>query len=171
MTAPEFPIKLKPRHYSMATLYDILNEMDTNYIRYLTQEQLDTLTVKGPFDKENPFVVVKIYKTHADKQAQNAMHMVFANHGQVIYCDEEVLDDYKLNHPKFFWGFQHPTLSPENKQFNYAENFIFSDDKDALEDWEAHLNYEEIFDHFGLGGGSDLAGFAGFFHLKRDLAS
>lgn len=161
-----FPIKLKPRNYTLATVFEILQELDTNYVRHITKAQLEELTIKGPFDKEQPFIVIKVYKTEEEKKQNKEMYMVFANHGQVIYCRDEILDHYKLDKVNFYWGFQHPSFDSKNKQFEYSENFIFSEEEESLENWEARLHFEEIFSHFGLGGGEDLAGFAGFFLIK-----
>lgn len=159
----EGKVKLKSRGYSLVDLLDTLKEMDTNYVKWVRQSQLDTMTIKGEFDKVSPFILVPIYITEDDKKNGNLIHMAFANHGLIPYCEYEVLESHKLDDTKFFWDYKiHPD---QPKQFKYAESFIFSDDDDALDNWKASMNYDEIFDHFVLEGGNDYACFAGFYFV------
>lgn len=158
-------IKLKHRHFTLADVVDDLIEMKDRLIRKISKEKLENLTKQSEFDLVPPFVIMPVYKTFKDKENNNLIHMVFANHGQVPYCAYEVLESYKLDQPKFFWGYKISENQPHH--YRFSETYCFSDDENAFENWQASLNYDEIFEHFALDGGEDLAGFAGFFWVTN----
>jgi hypothetical protein len=156
-------VKLKSRGYSLVDVMHTLRDLDTNYVKYVRQSQLEAMTVKGEFDKVSPFILVPVYITEDDKKKGEFIHMAFANHGLIPYCEYEVLDSYKLDDTKFFWNYK---IAPDQpKSFKYGETFVFSNDEDALDSWEASMNFDEIFDHFVLEGGNDYACFAGFYFV------
>lgn len=156
-------VKLKSRDYSLVDVLDTLRDLDTNYVKWVRQSQLDQMTIKGEFDKVSPFILVPIYITNEDKKNGNFIHMAFANHGLIPYCEYEVLESHKLDDPKFFWDYKLDPNQP--KELKFAESFTFSHDEDAVENWEASMNFDEIFEHFVLEGGNDYACFAGFYFV------
>ncbi len=157
-------IKLKNRHYTLSDVVDDLIFIKDRLIRTISKEKLENLTKQSEFDLVPPFVIIPVYKTFKDKDENNLIYLVFANHGQVPYCKFEVLESYKLDHPKFFWDYSIAADQPHH--YRFAETYYFSDDSDALTNWTASLNYDEVFNHFGLDGSEDLAGFAGFFWIR-----
>ena len=156
--------KLKHRNYTLADVVDELIDLKDRLIRKISAEKLSTLTHQSEFDLEPPFVIIQVYKTFQDKENNAIIYLIFANHGQVPFCHGEVLESYSLNTPDFFWDFKIHPDQPHHYQF--AENYIFSDDDDAHPHWSASLNYDEIFNYCSLDGSEDLAGFAGFFWVE-----
>ena len=159
-------VKLKNRHYTLSDVVDDLIHMKDRLIRYISLHRLSSLTKQSEFDLVPPFVIIKVYKTFEDQKNDSPIYLVFANHGQVPYCNGEVLESYKLDEPRYFWDFKIDQEKQLPSHFRFAETYVFSDDADALTTWIGSLNYDEIFDHFCLDGGEDLAGFAGFFWVK-----
>ena len=160
-------IKLKSRDYTLSDVVDALIELDDRLIRKISQDKLNNLTNQSEFDLEPPFVIIKVFKTYEDHKNDSPIHMVFANHGQVPYLNGEVLESYRLNEPRFFWDFKLQSNTPLPHPYRFSEMYSFSEDTDAISNWEASLHYDEIFEHFCLDGGEDLAGFAGFFWVEN----
>ena len=156
-------IKLKDRKITLVDVLYTLEDLQTNYVKYVRKDQLDAMTQKSSFDTVSTFILVPEYLTYKDKEEGKIIHMAFANHGLIPYCEYEVLESYKLDSPDFFWDYK---ISPNQpKAFTYAYNYVFSSDNDACETWEARMNFDEIFDHFVLEGGEDYACFAGFYFI------
>lgn len=160
-------IKLKPKDLSLANILEALIEHKSNLIRKITAKQMEELTQRSQFDSEDPFIIIKVYKTHEDKKNNNPLHMVFGNHGQVFFCNGEVLETYKLDEPHFFWDFRLEKNHQTDLNLMHGHHVEFSNDSNSIENWEAYYNYDEIFSTYGLEGGHDLAGFAGFFFIEN----
>ncbi len=156
-------IDLKARDYSLADVVDMMIDIDSNYIRNTTQEKIDQMPDQSEFDVVAPFIIVKVYKTHEDKKKHNYLNMVFGNYGLIPYCNGDVLEDYKLDEPRFFWNFRLTHLQSQAKHYQYPDTYNFSSDKHAIETWTASLNFDEIFEEFAWDCSGDWASFAGFF--------
>ena len=151
-------IKLKKRDYSLLDVLELLIEYDDRLIRRMDEPTLSKMTVQSEFDKVPPSVIVKVFRTHADKKDNKFLHMVFSNHGLIPFCDKDVLQDFKLEDPMHFWNFSHTDV----KDRIFSEDVVFSDDEDALDGWQASLNFETIFETYLMDGSSDTAMFAFF---------
>jgi len=166
---PELPqeegkIKLKPRPYTLLDAFNILIDAKDPLIKYLSEEEMFSLTKKSEFDSVQPYVPVKIFKTEQDKKDNKYHYFVFANHGPIYFCDGEVLERYKLEDINYFWNFVLSQFKTQPKEFIYYHYFTFSEDDDAITDWVASLNFEDIFATFGLNGADGgYAGFVGLF--------
>ena len=159
-------IILRDKNYTLATVYDILVEMNACLIKTVTKEQLHAMSAPFEFDQVQEFVIVRSYKTEKEKRLGKAIYMAFANHGLIPYSDGEILDHYKLDQPEFFCNFQLKDIKLLPKNYRFASHYCFSSSNTAYVDWTATLDFDYIFNHFSLAGGDDLAGFAGFYHTS-----
>eukprot|EP01047_Picozoa_sp_COSAG01_P020086 COSAG01_NODE_1135_length_11553_cov_40.402305_10_plen_172_part_00 len=157
-------VKLADKRDTLLTLVNLLKNYDNNLIRYVTAEQLADLTKPGAFQTLPGYILMPLYEQDlADKQA---VTLVFSNHGQVHFCEGEYLSDYQFTRTDFYWDYQLPTLKNAPKESMYAESYCFSQDADALQDWDATFYLEKIFDYYGFNGADEMAPLVGFFYVK-----
>jgi hypothetical protein len=156
-------IKLKRKNFTLLDAFDVLIKAKDPLVKYISEDEIHSLTEQSEFDVIQPYIPLKIYRTEEDKKNDIYNYFLFANHGPIYYCEGEVLERYKLNEINYFWNLQLPTFENQPKEFIYHHYFEFSNDPDALDDWSASFNYEDIFSTFGLNGAD--GGFAGFVGL------
>lgn len=153
-------VKLKKKKLSLVDAFNVLIEAEDPLVKYLAEAEMFTLTHQSEFDVVQPYIPLKMYATHKDKENGNYVYFLFANHGPIYFCEEEVLENYKLNDISFFWNFSLPCFDEQPKECVYPHYFELSDDEDAIEDWSSFFNYDDIFETYGLNGAE--GGYAGF---------
>jgi len=157
-------VKLSDKGHSLLTLLRLLQEHDTKYVRYVTQEQMKDLTTPGFFQQLAPYILMPLYEDPKDKKP---VTMVFSNHGQVHFCKNEYLSEYRFKRAEFYWNFTLKTIQNPPKASRFAQSYCLSSDADAYQDWEASFYFEEIFDFYGLNGADEMAPFVAFFFIKE----
>lgn len=153
-------IKLKRKVFTLVDAFNVLIEAEDPLIKYLSEEDMFSLTNRSEFDVVQPYVPLKIFITEQHKRDGDYVYFLFANHGPIYFCEEEVLERYALNDASFFWNFSLPGFDEQPKECIYPHYFVFSDDEDAIDGWSALFNYDEIFETYGLNGAE--GGYAGF---------
>ena len=160
-------VKLKSRDYTLADFLETLIDLDSRLIRHVTQQQFDAmLQPREGLDQVDPYIAIPTYKLYQDQQKNNHFYMVYGNHGEIFFTPYDVLERYVLDEPAFFWDYQLANVENIPHNGRHALSYVFSTDSDAFSDWEASLNYDEIFEIYGLDGGGEKGCLMGFFFVQ-----
>ena len=160
-------IKLYPSTLSLADLFNFCKKENSNLVKYITKEQLDHMIKPAEPYTLPAFIMINVYLTKKDKNnKRKTILMAFSNHGQVHFCQNDILSEYKFNSPSFFFNFKIKDLKNPPIQHEYAESYCFSTDKDSIRNWDANYNFEAIFDYYDFNGFDEMAAFAGFYIIK-----
>jgi len=160
-------IKLKNKGYTLSDVVDELIHLKSQLIRYITKEQLDTMIQQREgIDTIDPYISIPIYKTVQDKKNNTRLYMVYGNHGEIFFTPHETLESYVLDDPNFFWDYKLPDIANLPHNGKHALSYTFSEDEDAVNQWNAALNYDIIFETFGIDGGGEKSCLMGFFFIQ-----
>jgi hypothetical protein len=160
-------IKLKNRYYTLADVLDSLIDLDSYLVRYVTQSQFDSMIERREgIDVIDPYIALPIYKTVDDKRNQKLVYMVYGNHGELFFMPYEILEEYVLDDPLFFWDYQLSGVVNMPHNGKHAVSYTFSTDIDAFSQWHVALNYDEIFEAYGFDGGGEKGCLMGFFFIR-----
>lgn len=154
---------LKNKHLTLKDLYEDLHQYGQEFVKVVSQEDLDRILTPPEDHYNHLFLPIKVYVDDKAKAKNDPIYMVFVQNGLVHYSNGDVLTHFKLDEPRFFWGFDSEEI---NGAQVFAEQVRFSDSDDAIQEWTFRYNYDEIFEALFLDGDQDLAGFTGFFKLS-----
>lgn len=155
-------VKLKCKGETLLDFVNLLKEYDHPLIRKVNKDQLKDLSKPGAYQSEEPYIIMPLYESR--NKPLKRVYLVFSNHGQVHFCKDEYLTDYLFDKPFFYWNFKLPIYASSDRL--YADSYIFSDDDDAIDNWEATYYIDAIFDYYGFNGLDDMAPLVGFFYVE-----
>ncbi|MEK9658245.1 MAG: hypothetical protein VW378_07755 [bacterium] len=157
-------VKLSDKGDSLLTLLRMLEAHGSHFVRTVTATQLENMTEVGPFQTLPSYLLMPLYESRqADKKR---VTLVFSNHGQIHFCKDEYLSDYRFEHADFYWNFSLSGLVDPPKESVYADSYCLSADSDAIQQWQATFYLERIFDYYGFNGADEMAPLVGFFYIK-----